>query len=54
MVESIAIPAAAKVRDKLAAAQAEVRYLRRLLVLAKEKDEATRLQDKVKHQGAAK
>lgn len=46
MTESITIPPVAKVRDKLAAAQAEVRYLRRLLPLAKQQEEAQRLRSK--------
>jgi hypothetical protein len=52
MVESISIPPAARVRDQLAAAQAEVRYLRRILRIAKEKDEANRLRGKVANEEA--
>ncbi len=40
---SISIPPAREVREKLAAVQAEARYLRRLLKLAKEREEAERL-----------
>lgn len=39
----IVIPPARKVREKLAAATAEARYLRRLLRLARERDESVRL-----------
>ena len=39
----IVIPPATQVREKLAAATAEARYLRRLLRLARERDESIRL-----------
>lgn len=49
---AILIPPAREVRDKLAAAQAEARYLRRLLKLAKEHDEAEALRAKADATGA--
>ena len=42
------IPPAADVRKRLVAANAEVRYLRRLLKLARERDEAERLRREAK------
>lgn len=41
------IPPAAEVRKRLAAATAETRYLRRLLRLARERDEAERLRREI-------
>jgi len=40
---TIVIPPSQEVRDKLAASMAEARYLRRLLKLSKEREEAERL-----------
>ena len=42
-MSTIVIPPSGEVRDKLAASMAESRYLRRLLKLAKEREEADRL-----------
>ena len=42
---------AADVRKRLVAANAEVRYLRRLLTLARERDEAERLRREAKSEG---
>ena len=47
------IPPAADVRKRLVAANAEVRYLRRLLKLARERDEAERLRREAKAEGGA-
>jgi len=49
----INIPPSEEVRRKLAAAQAEARYLRRLLKLAKEREEADRLSNLVRQLGRA-
>jgi hypothetical protein len=51
-MSNIVIPPSQEVRDKLAAAQAKARYLRRLLKLARERDEAKRLSAKAKANGA--
>jgi hypothetical protein len=42
-VKNSSIPPAAEVRKQLAAATAETRYLRRLLRIAKERDQAAQL-----------
>jgi hypothetical protein len=47
-MSTIVIPPSQEVRDKLAAAQAEARYLRRLLKLARERDEAETLHAKAR------
>ena len=49
----INLPPSEEVRHKLAAAQAEARYRRRLLKLAKECEEADRLSDLVRQLGRA-
>jgi hypothetical protein len=47
------IPPAADVRRRLAAANAEARYLRRLLRLARDRDAAKRLRQEAEQQEAA-
>jgi hypothetical protein len=47
-LEHLNVPPAETVRAKLAAATAEARFLRRLLRLAREQEEAARLRDSSK------
>ena len=48
------IPPTPTLREKLAATVAESRYLRRLLKLARERDEAIRLSEQVRKTATAK
>ena len=51
MQPAINIPPTVEIRKKLAAAKAETRYLRRLLPIAKEREEAERLRSEADRAG---